>query len=239
MASVKHNFGRQKKEPQDPTKVPTGIDSSTFMSPAIPEEVKSAVPAIHAVPQENYAPLLRRFHKYMQDRGEMSDQEYHALQSKDFADVEFSTVLTGLFTLTTLITKLKTKLSTVATDLEKINMPVPFIDLFVRMLRSARAGFELLAVDNNFRFPRLRSFRWRVDVTISSSSLSRILKPSIMMQMCLSNGVRKTFQLSVEQFSQIRYGVAKVLLDMQTLDRHPIMRIVNEFDRKDKEERNK
>lgn len=182
MASAKYNFGRQKKEPLDPTKVPPGIDSSTFMSPAIPDEVKAAIPAIHALPQENYALLLRRFHKYMHDRGQMSDQEFYALQTKEFPGVELSIIMTGLFTLTTLVTKLKTKLSVVAADLEKINMPPPFIDLFVRMLRSSRAGFELLAVDNNFRFPRLRSFRWRVDVTISSSSLSRILKPSIMMQ---------------------------------------------------------
>lgn len=187
MSTAKHNFGRQKKEPQDPTRVPAGVDSSTFMSPAIPEEVKAAVPAIHAVKPENYAPLLRRFHKYMQERGSMSELEYHALQSKEFADIEFSTVFSGLFALSTLVTKLKTKISVIAADLEKINMPLPFIDLYIRMLRSSRAGFELLAVDNNFRFPRLRSFRWRVDVTISSSSLSRILKPSIMMQVCSGN----------------------------------------------------
>lgn len=239
MATAKHNFGRQKKEPADPTKVPPGIDSSTFMSPLIPVEIKALVHSLHSVPQDSYAPLLRRFHTYTQNGGEMSDQDYHTLQAKEFPEIEFSVIFSGLYSLNTLVTKLKTKLSVVAADLEKMNMPAPFIDLFVRMLCSSRSGFELIAVDNNFRFPRLQNFRWRVDVTISSSSLSRILKPSIMMQMCLSNGVRKTFQLSVEQFSQIRYGVAKVLLDMQTLERHPIMRIVNEFDRKDKEERNK
>jgi hypothetical protein len=183
--SVKHNFGRQKKEPADPSKVPLGIDTSTFMSPSIPVEVKALVPALHSVRTEEYAPLLRRFHKYMQERGEMSDQEYYTLQSKEFSDIDFGVVFSGLYSLATLVTKLKTKLSVVATDLEKINMPTQFIDLFLRMLRSTRSGFEQIAVDNNFRFPRLQTFRWRVDVTISSSSLSRILKPSIMMQVCI------------------------------------------------------
>lgn len=32
---------------------------------------------------------------------------------------------------------------------------------------------------------------------------------------------------------------SQVLSDMQSLERHPIMRIVNEFERRDKEERNK
>ena len=53
--------------------------------------------------------------------------------------------------------------------------------------------------------------------------------------MTLSNGIVKTFELSVEQFNQLRYGAAKVLQDMQMLERHPIMRIVNEFERKSEE----
>ena len=32
-------------------------------------------------------------------------------------------------------------------------------------------------------------------------------------------------QVSVEQFHQLRYNVAKVLRDMQEVERHPIMRI--------------
>ena len=55
--------------------------------------------------------------------------------------------------------------------------------------------------------------------------------------MTLSNGIVKTFELSVEQFNQLRYGAAKVLQDMQMLERHPIMRIVNEFERKSEVER--
>lgn len=181
MAASKASFGRQKKEPQDPTKVPAGIDSSTFFSPSIPDEVKAMVPILHAMPPENYAPLLRRFHKYMQDR-DLGEQEYHALQSKEFPDVDFAVVFSGLFTLTSLATKLKTKLSVIAADLGKMNVPAAFTDLFVRLLRASRASLEELALDTNFRLPHLQSFRWRVDVTISSSSLSRILKPSILMQ---------------------------------------------------------
>jgi len=61
----------------------------------------------------------------------------------------------------------------------------------------------------------------------------------VLPQMILSDRVIKTFEVSVEQFNQLRFGVAKVLNDMQQLERHPIMRIVNEFERKDKEVRNK
>jgi hypothetical protein len=59
------------------------------------------------------------------------------------------------------------------------------------------------------------------------------------MQMIMKDGSVQTFECTIEQFSQLRYNVAKVLHDMQTLERHPIIRIVNEFKRKDEEEYNK
>ena len=55
--------------------------------------------------------------------------------------------------------------------------------------------------------------------------------------MILSDHTIKSFEISIEQFNHLRYGVAKVLNDMQTLERHPIMRIVNEFERRDKDDR--
>jgi len=57
--------------------------------------------------------------------------------------------------------------------------------------------------------------------------------------MVMKDGSVQTFEVTIEQFSQLRYNVAKVLHDMQTLERHPIIRIVNEFKRKDEEEYNK
>jgi hypothetical protein len=179
MASVK-SFGRQ-KEVQDPTKVPVGIDSSTFMTPQIPDEVKGLVPLLHQLPAESFAPLLRRVYAFLQD-GEMTEAEYHGLQTKEFSSVNFAVMFTGLYTLISLIVRTKAKLSIIAADLAKINMPPTFIDLLVRFIRTARPGLEIIATSRTSHFPRLQHFRWRVDVTISSSSLSRILKPSIMMQ---------------------------------------------------------
>jgi hypothetical protein len=181
MTTSGRSFGKQKSQPVDPTRVPPGIDSSTFMSPAIPEEIKAAVPVLHALAAESYTPLLRRVNKFMLD-GEMADAEFTQLQAKEFTDIDLSVVLSGLYTLVNRITKSKTKLSAIAEDLIKINMPGPFVELFIRLIRVSRNNFETLALNNNFKFPRLLKLRWRVDVTISSSSLSRILKPSIMLQ---------------------------------------------------------
>ena len=55
--------------------------------------------------------------------------------------------------------------------------------------------------------------------------------------MTLSDGIIKTFEVSIEEFNQLRHGVAKMLQDMQMLERHPIIKIVNEFERKSELER--
>lgn len=174
------SFGRQ-KDVQDPTKVPTGIDSSTFLTPLIPDEIRAVVPLLHQLPAESYAPLLKRVYVYLQD-GNMTDAEYHSLQSKEYSTLNFSVLFSGIYTLINVITKTKAKLSVVSADLGKMNVPPAFTELLMRLLRSARPGLEILALERNAYFPRLSNLRWRVDVTISSSSLSRILKPSILMQ---------------------------------------------------------
>ncbi len=144
----------------------------------------------------------------------------------------------------------------------------------------------------NVKFPGMANLRWRVDVTISTSSLNRALKPTILMEMVLTDGLIpppppknnshqtqlhlsrsmffltaaaqdmcihmfaeckcitlqpltnssfqtfffgiqhskcagsiKTFELSVEQFHELRFNVAKVLKDMEDLEKNPILKI--------------
>ena len=61
------------------------------------------------------------------------------------------------------------------------------------------------------------------------------------MQMTLSNGTIKTFEVPLEQFHLLRYNTAKALQDMGKITRHPMMRISFEQDktRFDKEQKEK
>ncbi len=45
------------------------------------------------------------------------------------------------------------------------------------------------------------------------------------MEVTLSDGSIKTFELPVEKFHEIRYNVAKVLKDMEDLDQIPILKL--------------
>ena len=74
-------------------------------------------------------------------------------------------------------------------------------------------------------FPTLRSFRWRVDVAISTSSLQRALRPGILVEAELSDGSLLNFEMTVEEFQDLRYNVARVLRDLEDLERAPIMNL--------------
>ena len=109
----------------------------------------------------------------------------------------------------------------------------------MKVILASKSKLQKTLVDKRIRFPRLQKLRWRIDVTISSGSLSRVMRPSILMEMCLSNGSIRTFEVSIDQFNQLRHGVAKVLLDMQTLERHPIMKLVNDIEKRNEQESKK
>lgn len=73
--------------------------------------------------------------------------------------------------------------------------------------------------------PTLDSMRWRVDVTISSSSLSKVLRPSLILEMTLSDGNIHTFEASVDTFHELRHTVAKLLVDMGGVESNPVLKI--------------
>lgn len=109
-------------------------------------------------------------------------------------------------------------------------MPEPHIDDIVKALRNVRIDLQNKCVENRVRAPSLTSFRWRVDVAISTETLQKVFKPTILCETTTSNGETKTFEMPVEQFHHLRYNVAKVLRNMEEVERHPIMRLAFQSD---------
>lgn len=73
---------------------------------------------------------------------------------------------------------------------------------------------------------KMEKFRWRIDITISSSVLSRVLEPSILFDMILSNGERKTFEVTIPKFHQIRYSVTSVLKEMESMEKKKLFKSI-------------
>ena len=146
--------------------------------------------------------------------------------------------------------KNQTKESVVASDLKQIELPKLYIDDVVAAYTAKYCCFPCMIVASDMAYvfrnslranilrrqslieaaksrsislPSLTDFNWRVDVTISTTAMSRVFKPSVMMRMTLSNGQIVTFEASVEKFQELRYNVAKVLKNVYDLKQHPII----------------
>ncbi|XP_071855764.1 COMM domain-containing protein 5 [Bombus fervidus] len=68
-------------------------------------------------------------------------------------------------------------------------------------------------------YPHLIACKWRIDITISSSILNRVLEPHIIMEWTFSNGKRQIFELSLPKFHQLRHAIATILVDMQKVEK--------------------
>lgn len=209
----KPSLSKQKSAtaPVDTTHVPSGIDSSTFLSPEIPEVVKCAVPLLHELPIESCDEIIIEVANYL-----VKYQVSNTLQleTQEFEGTNFSgsrgIIFSGLYSLLRAAIRQKVHFGNFAEDLRKMNFPEKVVERMVALLKEKRHEFEHCALDARIRFPRLEKLRWRIDVSISSGSLSRVMRPSILMQIQLSSGKISTFEVSVEQFNQLRYGTAKV-----------------------------
>lgn len=71
----------------------------------------------------------------------------------------------------------------------------------------------------------LACFCSRVDVTISSGSLTKVMRPVVTMETRTSDGSIHTFEVPADQLHQLRYSVAKVLNEMGTVEGHPVLKI--------------
>jgi hypothetical protein len=84
---------------------------------------------------------------------------------------------------------------------------------------------EAFSKDNPRFSQYVTNMRWRIDVTISSSSLNRVMRPSILMELTLNDGSVELFDVPLEEFHKLRYFCAKALSAMGAIESHPVLRI--------------
>jgi hypothetical protein len=165
---------------EQPTKIPAGVDVSTFFSPIIPEDVKQAFPLFYQYPEEFVTGITKLVVKYMSSGDNFSLPS--KLYSSDVDQEHINTLMTAIYLILRQAVRTKTKLSVVRTDLTTMRFPASFVELVCNELLQARMNLESVALTNRLHFAKLEKLRWRIDVIISSGSLSRIMRPSILMQ---------------------------------------------------------
>lgn len=66
--------------------------------------------------------------------------------------------------------------------------------------------------------PTLTSLTWRVDVIMSSSSVTRVMQPFVILRIGLSDGSFRTVELSAKAFHDLRFRVAEGLHSLHKLE---------------------
>lgn len=240
----KSSVASKQETPDKLQNVPIGIDGSTFFTPLIPREVKETINLMHVgiSPEKLSSTVIKILRNILTtDNSFKNDKKFIEFQtSLDLQSLEekFGVIYTGLYEILHVALKRKIKQSAFTSHLRLMNTPedavIPLSKVYSQLLQDAKSKYSIVDANliplNTCKWlPKLANLKWRIDITISSGSLSRVMRPNILFQMILCDGRIKTFEVSIEQFNQIRYGIAKLLFDMQTLDRHPILKIVNEF----------
>ena len=65
----------------------------------------------------------------------------------------------------------------------------------------------------------------RDDLLTISSATALSMRPSVLLQMDLSDNTTQQFEMNVFRFHQLRYYVAKTLKDMQDIEKLAILKI--------------
>ena len=73
--------------------------------------------------------------------------------------------------------------------------------------------------------PALTRVRWRTDVVISSSSLSKVMRTALTMELTLDTGRVVTLEVPADKLAELRYTTAKALFEMGGVEAHPVLRI--------------
>ncbi|GMI35319.1 hypothetical protein TrCOL_g3788 [Triparma columacea] len=219
--------------------VPHGIDGDTYFSPSIPRSVKSAVVLLQDTENMTEDKVKSALATVMSALSTClspldSTLTIPALTSLSstlsLSFFETSSLVTGLTLMVSTAIRNRTKLSVVKRDLAAMQVPPSTISLLTSHLRQSRLELQTSFARNKVRAPSLTSFRWRVDVAISTESLQKVFKPTILCEVNTDDGKSRTFEMPVDQFHHLRYEVAKVLRNMEEIERHPIMRLAFQAD---------
>eukprot|EP01116_Phalansterium_solitarium_P005954 TRINITY_DN1827_c0_g1_i1.p1 TRINITY_DN1827_c0_g1~~TRINITY_DN1827_c0_g1_i1.p1 ORF type:complete len:165 (-),score=79.92 TRINITY_DN1827_c0_g1_i1:218-712(-) len=138
---------------------------------------------------------------------------------------QLATAFSGVHLMLRMAVRQRLKHEAVQRDLlDTLKLPAFLVADFVKALKASALAERKLA-EQRVRSATLEQLNWRCDVTVSSNQIGRVLKPSVVLEVRVSDGRRRTFELTTAQFAALRYQVARCLADMHELERLAILKI--------------
>ncbi|XP_053735927.1 COMM domain-containing protein 5 [Synchiropus splendidus] len=201
---------------------------SSFLGGRIPREIESMSKHLKDLDQETFRTILKAVVSALEGKDCREVMESIAENSL-IPQETLSHVVAGMYrTLSEAIRipPASLKVESFKENLRELRIPEEFIrDFSSVVFGNRRAALEAATAENDPHLPRVEELKWRLDVAISTSSLSRALQPSLLMQMKLSDGSYQQFEVPVAKFQELRYNVALILKEMNDLEKRSILKI--------------
>eukprot|EP00455_Lapot_gusevi_P007814 TRINITY_DN13349_c0_g1_i2.p1 TRINITY_DN13349_c0_g1~~TRINITY_DN13349_c0_g1_i2.p1 ORF type:complete len:217 (+),score=63.76 TRINITY_DN13349_c0_g1_i2:58-708(+) len=196
------------------------VISDSYLFKGSHDDVKRCVQTLQSdrFPQPKFRKILQYVLEAMQSQS-LSDELKEAIEQ----DAELSTLFIGLHYIIDSTIRSRSKDKDITTLLRELALPQAFAEDIARALTVSRESLESKAAELRISYPSVSRLRWRTDVTISTTSLERVFRPTVLMQMTLDTGRIVQFECSPEKFQKLRFQTAMVLKNMQELSKHPTL----------------
>ncbi|XP_053284581.1 COMM domain-containing protein 5 [Pleuronectes platessa] len=201
---------------------------TSFLGGRIPPEIESMSKSLKDVDHETFRRILKAVVSALEGK-DSRDVMKAIAESSTVPQERLSHIIAGMYRVLSEAIRIPTaslKQEAFKDDLRELRIPEDFITDFSSVVfGNRRAALEAATSQNDPHLPTIEQFKWRVDVAISTSSLSRALQPSVLMQMKLSDGSLSQFEVPVSKFQELRYNVALILKEMNNLEKRSILQI--------------
>ncbi|XP_071846656.1 COMM domain-containing protein 5-like [Apostichopus japonicus] len=194
-----------------------------------PLEVKVMAKSLKDVKKPIFRKLLKAVVSYIETSELAADFFSSLSQEANIPHETLAVIFSGLLSLLKSAFRVPVaslKQEAFKSDLQSIRLQEEFIDDLISAVYGAkRSSIDEMISKPSSRLPALQQCRWRVDVAISNSALSRVLEPTVFMEFTLSNGSIKKVEVPVSKFHELRYSVSSVLKEMEELEKRSILKI--------------
>lgn len=201
---------------------------SSFLGGRIPPEIESMSKSMKDLDQDTFRKLLKAVVAALEGK-DSRDELKSVAENSAVPPEKLSHVIAAMYRLLSEALRIPTaslRPEAFKDDLRDLKIPEQFISDFSSVVfGSRRSALEAAAAQGDPHLPSLQELKWRVDVAISTGSLSRALQPSVLMQLRLSDGSVQQFQVPVSKFQELRYNVALILKEMNDLEKRNILKI--------------
>ncbi|XP_054708749.1 COMM domain-containing protein 5-like [Uloborus diversus] len=199
-----------------------------FLGPRIPNHLKFLPKSLISIKKNTFRQLVKLIVLDFEGKN-VTTEMYQSIKNTEENDINFDSIYGALYVL------LKCALSFPETslkqeifreDLQELKIPGDYIDDLANIVYGTRKSSILSGlIQSAPSFPKLKRIQWRIDVAISSCTLNRVLEPTIVMEIELADGHKRTFEVHPSQFHLLRYSVASILKEMENLEIRNVLKL--------------